>query len=83
MCGLDICNSIQMISFLQKKNPSSYHPERQPSWDEALQASVPPQLKLQTLKAETEEDVQLLTEAGLQVCEHHVLVRVFKGLGEN
>lgn len=71
-----------MISFLQKENPSLYHPERQPSWDEASRAPVPPQLKLQTLKAETEEDVQLI-ESGLQVCEYHVLVREFKGLGEN
>lgn len=46
-------------------------------------APVPPQLKLQALEAELKEDVQLLQERGLTACEHHVLVKVFKGLGEN
>lgn len=46
-------------------------------------APVPPQLELQALEAELKEDVQLLQERGLTACEHHVLVKVFKGLGEN
>lgn len=69
--------------FIMEKHPSPYHPERQPPRDEVSRAPVPPQLKLQALKAELKEDVQLLQETGLRACQRHVLVRIFKGLGEN
>lgn len=46
-------------------------------------APVPPQLKLWALEAGLKEDVELLQERGLTACERHVLVKVFKGLGEN
>lgn len=46
--------------FIMEKHPSPYHPEIQPPWDEVPRAPVLPQLKLQALKAELEEDVQLL-----------------------
>lgn len=69
--------------FIMENHPSPYHPERQPPRDEVSRAPVPPQLKLQALKAELKEDAQLLQETGLTVCERHVLVRIFKGLGEN
>lgn len=69
--------------FLMENHPSACHPERQPPWDGASRASVPPQQRLQAVKAELEEDVQLVKGAGLQTCKRHVLVRVFKGLGEN
>ena len=69
--------------FIREKLPSPYHPERHPPRGEVSRAPVPPQLKLQALKAELKEDAQLLQETGLTVCERHVFVRIFKGLGEN
>lgn len=68
--------------FIMENYPSPYHPERQPPRDEVPRAPVPPQLKLQALKAEL-KDVELLQGTGLTVCEYHVLVRIAKGLREN
>lgn len=69
--------------FIMENHPSPYHPERQPPRDEVSRAPVPPLLKLQALKAELKEDIQLLQETGLTVRERHEVVRIFKGLGEN
>lgn len=71
-----------MMALLWKSIPL-HTTQKEPPWDEVPRAPVPPQLKLQALKAELKEDVQLLQETGLTVCERHVLVRILKGLGEN